>query len=95
MRVWSMIRKGEKVSQEYEQEIQRVDWTIERLQDILSDVCKKIDIERPIVMQKHVNQLKQYGNTKFMQSDFLDIIGFTSFEIELIFDEDEKKKKLR
>jgi len=54
----------------------------ENLYEPLKDICYNLKIETPIVLKKHINQMQEYGTTKFTSSDFIDYIDFDSLIIE-------------
>ena len=54
------------------------------LEPCLTELCHELDIEKPVLLQKHQKELAQYGHTAFKAADFIDHISFDKFEIENI-----------
>ena len=55
-----------------------------RAQEALSDLCYKLDIARPIWLDKHEQEVARFGRTAFTQEHFLEPIAFDKFEIEFL-----------
>jgi hypothetical protein len=55
--------------------------------DGLQAACKSFDIAVPVVLGKHVRELREFSRTCFQPSDFLEPFGYTSFCIELFREE--------
>ncbi|HHT87038.1 MAG TPA: hypothetical protein GXZ61_05175 [Clostridiales bacterium] len=56
----------------------------EMLLKALSEAAKLLDIERPLVSNKHTKEISEYGLTAFSPSDFMDSVGFDKMTVELI-----------
>lgn len=63
-------------------------------QTALEEACRKLDIARPIWLDKHTREWDEFGQTRFLPDDFLESVDFQRLEIEYI-DPDAKKKKSR
>ncbi len=59
------------------------------LEQALTVICRELDIQVPILMEKHRNELRTFGRTVFNPFDFIEQCYFDTFEIESIA---EKKK---
>ncbi len=57
---------------------------------ILTEVCHSFDISRPLLMEKNLRELKEFGITVFKKPDFIDDFRYDKLELEIIR---EKKKK--
>ncbi|MCL2670906.1 MAG: hypothetical protein FWF10_02590 [Clostridiales bacterium] len=55
----------------------------------LTELCKELDLACPAVMQKHLRDFRAFGRVVFRPADFMEPVGFDSFELERI---EEKKK---
>ena len=53
-------------------------------QEALSDLCYKLDIARPIWLDKHEKEVARFGRTAFTQEHFLEPIAFDKLEIEFL-----------
>lgn len=60
--------------------------------EALGELCKLLDISRPMFLGKHEREWEQFGMTSFTKDNFADTIPFDKLEIERI-DPDAKKKK--
>ncbi len=61
-------------------------------QEALEAACRKLDISRPLWLDKHTRDWEAFGQTRFLPDDFLESVDFERLEIEFI-DPDAKKKK--
>lgn len=61
-------------------------------QEALEAACRKLDISRPIWLDKHAREWEEFGQTRFLPDDFLEHVDFERMEIEFI-DPDAKRKK--
>jgi len=64
----------------------------EDLMAALGAVCVKLDIPRPIWLEKHAREWSQFGQTSFSKDHFVEGVSFDKLEIES-FDPDAKRKK--
>lgn len=56
---------------------------------MIGDLSKPMDISRPVILTKHLRELKNFSHTVFSKQDFMDDIEYDRFEIEIF---PEKKK---
>ena len=68
MKVWIRKRKNNKTLAQF---------TVELSQKEASDLA------RPIIMNKHINELLSFGHTVFRADDFIEKIDFDRLEVEL------------
>jgi len=61
-------------------------------QEALAEACHKLDISRPLWLDKNQREWDEFGQTRFFPDDFMDSVDFDRLEIEFI-DPDAKKKK--
>ena len=52
----------------------------------LSELSRCMDLERPVIMQKHLEDLYKFGRSVFLPSDFVEEVDFDRFVVELIAD---------
>ena len=50
---------------------------------VLHELCQALDLARPVILTKHINELDRFSHTIFKQSDFMEPIAFDRFEIEI------------
>jgi hypothetical protein len=60
------------------------------LEDSLKECCYQLDIPNPMIMKKHINDIKMYSLTRFLPDDFPESVDFERVEIN-VFDESKKK----
>lgn len=60
------------------------------LEDSLRECCYQLDIPNPMIMKKHIDDIKNYRLTKFLPDDFPENVDFDRAEIN-IFDGNKKK----
>ena len=57
---------------------------------LLHELCQDLDLCRPVVLRKHVNDLARFSRVVFKPADFIESVDFDEFEIEVL---SEKKKR--
>ena len=57
---------------------------------LLHELCQDLDLCRPVILRKHVNDLKQFSRVVFKPADFIESVDFDEFELEIL---SEKRKK--
>ncbi|MGN0745407.1 MAG: hypothetical protein ACI4ML_01895 [Aristaeellaceae bacterium] len=60
--------------------------------DALSEACHKLDIARPLWLDKNQREWDDFGQTRFLPDAFMEAVDFQRLEIEFI-DPDAKKKR--
>lgn len=60
--------------------------------DALSEACRKLDISRPLWLDKNQREWDDFGQTRFLPDAFMESVAFERLEIEFI-DPDAKKKR--
>lgn len=91
MRLWGIIRKNHKMRAN--QTVPLASGQIPDVMEALDDLLKIFDLSRPLVLEKHKQELAQYGKTAFLPRDFIDSVPFDRFEIEILFDEDMRARR--
>lgn len=95
MKIWAKTIKSHKIVTEVVQEFalarpsDKEGWT-----PIIQELCQKLDLARPVILNKHINDLVHFSRVVFRSSDFMEPIHFDLFEIE-IFPETKKKANER
>lgn len=59
----------------------------------LDQICVDFDLQHPMWLNDNKKDYPAYGRTSFNQDHFIEQIDFDYLEIEIIDDEDKKKKK--
>jgi len=91
MKLWGILRTKQKIVQDVVQEFEggrptdAAGWT-----PVIGEICASLDLSRPVLLEKHVNELARFSRTIFLPGDFMESVPFDRFEIE-IFPEPKKK----
>lgn len=91
MRVWAKVLKEHRIMRETVREFSSArpsdmeEWSV-----LLHDLCQDLDLCRPVILRKHVNDLLRFSRVVFKPADFIESVDFDEFEIEVL---SEKKKR--
>ena len=58
--------------------------------DALLEACRKLDVSRPIWLDKNSREWQEFGQTRFLPDAFMETVDFDRMEIEYI-DQDAPK----
>jgi len=84
MRIWAKTIIDHKIHTEVVQE-----FALARPSDILGwtpiigELCHALDVERPVVLKKHIHDLSTFNRVLFRRTDFMDAIPFDWLELEI------------
>jgi hypothetical protein len=56
----------------------------------IHSICVEFDMPRPIVLNKHLRDIREFLVVKFLPDDFIEKVYFEKFEVEIFI---EKKNK--
>ncbi len=82
-RVWGILRKKQRIWQDVTVEANGAT-DEEAMQEALSEICYKLDIPRPLWLNKHSDEVERFGRTAFTQEHFMEPIAFDKFEVEFL-----------
>lgn len=91
MRIWAKVLQEHRIIRETVREFSSArpsdmeGWSVP-----LHELCQDLDLCRPVILQKHVHDLKQFSRVVFKPADFIETVDFDAFEVEVL---PEKKKK--
>ena len=57
---------------------------------LVHELCQDLDLCRPVILRKHVNDLVRFSRVVFKPADFIETVDFDEFELEVL---SEKKKR--
>ncbi len=63
------------------------------LEDGLKKCCYELDLSNPIIMKKHITDIRMYSLTRFLPDDFPESVDFDKMEIN-VFDDSKNKKRI-
>ena len=90
MRIWAKTIQHQKIQSEVVREFALARPSdIEGWMPILHELCQALDLSRPIVLEKHLNELERFNHTQFRQSDFMEPVLFDRFDIEILVEKKE------
>ena len=84
MKLWLKLITDSKITAHDTVDFPQSALTPNWLRRTLQAPCAAMDIAVPVILKKHMNQLKQFSHTAFKSADFIEPITFDRFEIELI-----------
>ena len=94
MRIWATIRKGHRIigevtlQTEYQKREQEEDWG-----DLIGEACHTLDLSRPVILRKHLQDIDLYVRARFNAADVMEPIAFDRLEIEAIPDSQAPKPR--
>ena len=56
---------------------------------VFHELCQALDLSRPVVLQKHLNELERFNHTQFRQTDFMEPVSFDRFDVEILVEKKE------
>ncbi len=61
-------------------------------EQVLSDLCQKLDLPRPLWLAKNRREWAEFGQTRFLPDAFFEKVSFERMEIEYVDTEAAKKR---
>jgi len=94
MKLWAKCLLEQRIQSDVVREfiVEATPTEAEEWEEILTELCKPLDLSRPVLMKKHIRDLLQFRRTVFYPTDFMESVDFDRFEIEIF---PEKKKERR
>ncbi|MDD2262156.1 MAG: hypothetical protein PHC31_05065 [Clostridia bacterium] len=84
MLIYGKLIKKNMILTEEKAEYTDSDMTFQqKLTNCLIDICKKMDIQVPIWMNKNTKELAKFNKTFFTDEQFMEKVYFDRFEIEM------------
>ena len=77
LKVWGLIKDGEKI-------IKSLVIEENSINECLLKICYEFDIEKPVWLKKHDNEINDFGRVVFKPVDFIENVMFSSFELEVL-----------
>lgn len=56
----------------------------QKIFDAIDTACYEFDLGKPIWLDSNIKHFKKYSKVRFLQDNFIEIIDFDYFEIEVI-----------
>lgn len=86
-RLWARVIKNHRIEKQTDMPCA---WGDEM--ETLTEICKSFDIPRPIWLNKHDNEYRDFRRTAFTREHFVEEVGFDKLEIEYLDDNGKKRK---
>ena len=64
--------------------------TMDLYLNAIQSLCNELDLEMPVILSKHKNDIEVFSLVSFFPSDFIDNVDFQRFDIEIFIDKDKK-----
>ena len=88
-RLWGIVRKNNKIIMDMVSEYSGADLSEkDRLHRCIEEICYKLDLERPIWLEKNQREFEEYKRAVLTQDNFMEKIDFDALEIEVIQDDE-------
>lgn len=88
--LWARVIRGHKI---ISQETEPCDH--DGAQEALESVCYRLDLPKPIWLDKHQREWDEFNQTRFVQEHFVEAVAFDRLEIEFINPRAQKKRDYR
>ncbi len=91
MKIWAKVLQDHRIMRETVREFSSArpsdmeGWSVP-----IHELCQDLDLCRPVLLRKHVNDLLRFSRVVFKPADFMENVDFDGFEIEIL---PEKKKR--
>lgn len=93
MKIWAKVITNHKIIEEAVREFPSARPSdADGWRPVVVTLCKPLDLSCPVILDKHVAELKRFSRTVFTQADFIESVAFDRFELEIF---PEKKKETR
>ena len=56
----------------------------------IREICEKLDLEMPVILSKHKNDMDNFSLVRFLPTDFIEKVDFQRFDIEIFVEKDKK-----
>jgi len=89
VKIWGNIIIRNKISQSTSLSFDE-DASIDLYLSAIQSLCNELDLEMPIILSKHKNDMEFFSLVSFFPSDFIDKVEFQRLDIEIFIDKDKK-----
>lgn len=87
LKVWGQIVKRNKIVQEH---MTTYDGPacLDSYMECLHTICDALDIERPVMLQKHELDMDRFATVRFLPDDFMETVDFDRFDVEIYIEKE-------
>lgn len=89
MKIWAKVMRADKILRDVVFEGEQAP-SKNGFRDAVREVCYLLDVSTPVLLPAHYERFAQFNRVKFLPSDFIEEVDFTSFVLERVV-EDKKK----
>ena len=89
IKIWGNIIRKNKISAAHMVEIDAVP-SVDVYLAAIREICEKLDLEMPVILSKHKNDMDNFSLVRFLPSDFIEKVDFQRFDIEIFVEKDKK-----
>jgi tetrahydromethanopterin S-methyltransferase subunit A len=84
IKLWGKIIKSNKIIDQIEAICNEDIEYQQQLKACITEICNKLDIEKPYWLPKNLEEYNKRKRTSFLQDNFIEEINFDTFEIEVL-----------
>ncbi|MDO5112478.1 MAG: hypothetical protein Q4E65_09245 [Clostridia bacterium] len=90
MKIWGTIHNDHQIIADTVQEFPLSPNAVADWSAIIGALCEALDLSRPVILKKHLHDIRKFSRTSFKPDDFMESVHFDRFDME-IFPEEKKK----
>lgn len=91
LKLWIRLIRDNKLTGQFTAPVKAAS-AADMLAEGLREGCYELDLAQPMVQEKHLKDIRQYGFTRFLPESFMEDVSFDRMEVR-IFDDKQKNKK--
>jgi len=82
-KIWARVQKGDKILKSVMYTCEE-NFTPDNFFKYVTEICEKLDMPVPIILQSHIQHFIQFNLSRFAPSDFIDQVDFGRFILESV-----------
>ena len=90
IKIWGKTLKKNKIILNHTVEIMD-SFSEDVVLDGIYSICTEFDMPRPIVLKKHLRDIREFLFVKFLPDDFIEKVYFDKFEVEIFIEKKDGK----
>lgn len=83
MKIWARVMTRQRIEADCVQAFDARPTDADGWETVLHELCKPLDLSRPVLLEKHFRELARFDRTAFFPSDFMEPVPFDRFELEI------------
>lgn len=89
MKIWAKVMRADRILRDVVYEGEQPP-SKNGFRDAVREVCYLLDVSTPVLLPAHYELFAQFNRVKFLPSDFIEEVDFTSFVLERVAEEKKK-----